>query len=158
MTEHNARNMLHQLFQHLNCTNLARQKKLVHYFSIEAKLPLDIQLELKTYIRKKRMLAALDTSPTKNQAPVIAWKDMCNLAQSLWHIAPKLRKGSLYHRRQASTMIYLTAFSGARWIDVARLQWQDVHVIHKPHRSFVQIYIRISKTNIEGDNHHPQWH
>ena len=93
---------------------------------------------------------ALDTSPLKNQAPVIAWEHMRQLAEYLWIEENPKNKGSKYNRKQAATMIFITAFSGARWIDAARLKWEDMRVLTREHRKFVQIYIRISKTNIEG--------
>ena len=87
----------------------------------------------------------------KSKAPEISIENFSKLSLALWSANPSGRgfsQKSKWLRKAAALANLLSAYGAARWGDIAKLHWEDIHVSNKPHGKYVQIYIRISKNNM----------
>ena len=51
-------------------------------------------------------------------------------------------------RKRAATALVLAAYTGGRWIDIHRLQWQDLKLTSTPSQTFLIAEMRMSKNNV----------
>ena len=109
---------------------------------------------LKQLIRNFIMKINLRFNMKKHQAPYISWTKGHNLVKQLWQrtlIGRGFREDSPMKRKQAAIALMLAIHSGARWVDIIRLQWQDIRIINTPTHQLMEIDLRLTKGNITND-------
>ena len=105
-------------------------------------------------IRKTITVVNSTCNMAKKQAPVINWDITKRIAKSLWEDISVERGSnitSIRSRKAAATALILTAKSGARWIDIHRLHWQDLKFTSEGGHVIVQAPLRFSKNNLTNN-------
>ena len=109
---------------------------------------------LQQLIRRFIMRINLRFNMKKHQAPYLSWTKGHLLVNKLWFLplaGRGIKNESSMLRKQAAVALMLALHSGARWVDVMRLQWQDVRIIQTPTHQLMEIDLRLSKGNITND-------
>ena len=111
----------------------------------------ELELQLNHLVNKLITKINREYHMEKSKAPEVQIQDMTKLALALWNANPVGRgysQKSRWLRKAGAVVTIISAYAGARWGDIANLQWEDVRYSVQPHGKFVQIYIRISKNNM----------
>ena len=111
-------------------------------------------IRIQQRIRKTITMINQNCNMAKKQAPVINWDITKKLAKSLWEDISVPRGSnitSIRARKAAATALILTAKSGARWIDVHRIMWQDLKFTSTNGHVIVQAPLRLSKNNLTNN-------
>ena len=109
---------------------------------------------LKQLIRSFIIKVNLRFNMKKHQAPYISWTKGHELVKQLWNkklTGRGFRVNSQLKRKQAAIALMLAIHSGARWVDIIRLQWQDIRIIETPTHQLMEIDLRLTKGNLTND-------
>ena len=90
----------------------------------------------------------------KKQAPICAWAEAKKISEALWRdisVTSGSNVSMIRKRKAAATAIILASKTGARWIDVHRLRWEDLVFSKVDNTKFIQAKLRLSKNNIIND-------
>ena len=119
-----------------------------------SKLTPTYESRLKQLIRNFIMKVNLRFNMKKHQAPYLGWTKGHTLVKNLWQkpiTGRGFRENSQLKRKQAAIALMLAIHSGARWVDVIRLQWQDIRMIRTPTHQLMEIDLRLTKGNITNE-------
>ena len=109
--------------------------------------PLLLQKRLENTIDKVIRELNLHFNLKTKQASFISTPAALQVAHGLWNeAAPRRRRGEST-RKKAATALVMAAFTGGRWIDIHRLQWQDLKKSRTSTMLFITAEMRLSKNN-----------
>ena len=111
-------------------------------------------LRIQQRIRGTITMINQNCNMAKKQAPVIEWNITKKIAQGLWNDISVNRGSnitSIRNRKGAATALLLAFTSGARWIDLHRLKWEDLKFKSIDDMLYVQAPLRLSKNNLTNN-------
>lgn len=85
------------------------------------------------------------------QAPLLPMADAFRIANHLWHNESRTRGttvNSIPTRKRAATVLVLASLSGARWIDLHRIHWNDIQFENDGVTKVMRVPLRMSKNNL----------
>ena len=129
-------------------TSLKRRTKLtIKVMKSLSEFPLILQKRLENAIDKVIQNINLHFNMKTKQASFISMPNAVKIAHELWNeSAPRRRRGEAT-RKKAATALVMAAFTGGRWIDIHRLQWQDLKKSRTSTMLFITAEMRLSKNN-----------
>ena len=116
-------------------------------------LPKGISRDIRTHLRRLAAKLNEENNFDIKAAPVISIAEMMALARALWEATTPTQAGSKFKRRAASTVIALATYSGLRWVDVTRLQWEDMAFQKNRGETpvFLRMRLRHNKTTMDNE-------
>ena len=85
------------------------------------------------------------------QAPLLPMAEAFRISHHLWHNESRSRgttKNTIPNRKRAATALVLASLSGARWIDIHRLHWNDIQFESEGVTKVMRVPLRMSKNNL----------